>query len=61
VATLVDAAARIEKRLQENIGGSLAEVAAVSGAIETIARQTNLVALSAAAPPRPRRRALCND
>ena len=52
VATLVEAAARIEKRLQDNIGGSLAEVAAVP-------ERSRRSLVPAAAPPRPRRQALC--
>src|SRR5579863_117418 len=46
VAALVDAVERIEQRLGE-IGTSLKEVAGVSGAIDTIARKTNLLALNA--------------
>jgi methyl-accepting chemotaxis protein len=46
VATLVDAVERIERRLGE-ISRSLDEVAGVSGAIEAIARRTNLLAINA--------------
>ena len=46
IATLVDAVERIERRLGE-ISRSLDEVAGVSGAIEAIARRTNLLAINA--------------
>jgi methyl-accepting chemotaxis protein len=46
VAALFEAVARIERHLGV-VGGSLDEVAGVSGTIEAIARQTNLLALNA--------------
>ncbi len=42
----MDAVERIEKKLGE-VGGSLKDVASVSGAIEVIASQTNMLALNA--------------